>query len=147
MRIGDLGRRLDVAVETIRYYEREGLLPAPERTTSNYRIYRQSQAERLRFIVNCRSLDMTLDEIRQLLVFHDQPLRDCGEVAYLLDAHIGHVSQRITELNRLERQLRTLRKACERNRPSGSCGILRSLVDRKGSPRRTARVHTRRRGA
>lgn len=64
MKIGDLSKRTQTQVETIRYYEHEGLLPEPERTESNYRIYGEVHAERLAFIRHCRSLDMTLDETR-----------------------------------------------------------------------------------
>ena len=67
MKIGELAKATDCAVETIRYYERENLLPAPARSDGNYRLYTQAHVERLTFIRNCRTLDMTLDEIRSLL--------------------------------------------------------------------------------
>ena len=73
MRIGDLAQATLCPVETIRYYEREGLLPAPARSGGNYRLYGTQHVERLRFIRNCRSLDMTHDEIRTLLAFRDGP--------------------------------------------------------------------------
>ena len=110
MKIGDLSKLTQTSVETIRYYEREGLLPEPSRTDGNYRIYGEAHAERLAFIRHCRGLDMTLDEIRQLLRFKDDPASDCGDVNALLDAHIGHVADRIRELRALEKQLKSLRE-------------------------------------
>ncbi|MES0875349.1 Cd(II)/Pb(II)-responsive transcriptional regulator [Sinimarinibacterium thermocellulolyticum] len=135
MQIGQLGRALGVPVETIRYYEREGLLPRAERSTSNYRVYGEAHADRLRFIVNCRALDMTLDEVRSLLDYHDAPSKDCTRVNELLDEHIAQVATRIAELHRLEGQLQRLRKACRRGKASGHCGILRSLRQRPAAPK------------
>jgi len=147
MKIGDLSRDHGVPVETIRYYEREKLLPPPERTASNYRVYAPAHADRLRFIVNCRALDMTLDEIRALLSFHDAPGDDCSEVTRLLDRHLGHVSRRVAELRRLERQLRALRRACRHDQPPGGCGILKTLGATPAGRRGRGAVHARRRGS
>lgn len=127
MKIGELARATQTQVETIRYYEREALLPQTARTEGNYRIYDQAHAERLSFIRHCRSLDMTLDEVRILLRFKDAPAENCGEVNNLLDQHIGHVAQRIRELRGLERQLKGLREQCRVTQDAGQCGILKEL--------------------
>ena len=127
MRIGELAQASGTPIETIRFYEREGLLPAAPRTEGNYRIYTPQHAERLGFIRQCRNLDMTLDEVRVLLRFKDDPLADCGEVNSLLDAHIGHVAQRIRELRALERDLKALRARCTAPHPIAECGILSGL--------------------
>lgn len=127
MKIGDLSKLTQTQVETIRYYEREGLLPEPDRTEGNYRIYGEAHAERLAFIRHCRSLDMALDEIRQLLRFKDDPASDCGDVNALLDVHIGHVADRIRDLRALEIQLKRLRERCSEAQPAASCGILGEL--------------------
>jgi Cd(II)/Pb(II)-responsive transcriptional regulator len=92
MKIGELARAARAQVETIRYYEREGLLPPAPRSDGNYRIYGPVHVERLAFIRHCRSLDMPLAEIRVLLRFKDAPQAECGEVNALLDEHIGHVA-------------------------------------------------------
>ena len=128
MKIGDLARATHCAVETVRYYEREGLLPSPVRSCGNYRLYGSAHVERLRFIRHCRSLDMSHDEIRTLLGFRDAPQRDCGEVNALLDEHIGHVARRIDELRALEHELKRLRGRCHAVRTAGDCGIMRSLA-------------------
>ena len=144
MRIGELALTTGTPVETIRYYEREGLLPAPRRTEGNYRVYAAVHAERLAFIRQCRSLDMTLDEVRTLLRFKDMPNADCGEVNVLLDEHIGHVAQRIRELRVLERELRTLRLQCVEPHCAADCGILQGIEDAAGQGRqRSPRRHVR----
>jgi len=127
MRIGELARATDTKIETIRYYERKGLLAAPARTDGNFRIYADAHVERLSFIRHCRSLDMTLKEIRALLRFKDAPAENCGDVNVLLDAHIGHVAARIRELRALELQLKSLRERCLQAQDAAHCGILNEL--------------------
>jgi Cd(II)/Pb(II)-responsive transcriptional regulator len=134
MKIGDLARAADTPVETVRYYEREGLLPPPARTASNYRAYEQQHLERLLFIRQARALDMSLDEVRVLLRFKDSPQEDCGNVNQVLDEHIGHVSRRIQELRALERQLKALRAQCAEAREAGACGILGGLAKAPRAP-------------
>src|SRR6185312_14220801 len=97
MKIGELARATLTPLETIRFYEREGLLPPTGRTDGNYRIYGQEHVERLTLIRHCRTLDMALDEIRALLRFKASPQENCAGVNELLDEHIGHVAQRIRE--------------------------------------------------
>lgn len=127
LKIGELAKRTDLLVETIRYYEREGLLPDPPRSDGNYRLYSDTHLERLQFIRHCRSLDMTLEEIRNLLRFRDAPARNCGEVNALLDEHIQHVGKRIRELKLLQKKLRGLRNLCQQEQAAKDCGILQSL--------------------
>ena len=127
IRIGELSRLTFCPVETIRYYERDGLLPSPARSEGNFRLYNKQHVERLSFIRRCRTLDMTLDEIRVLLSFRDAPNENCQAVNEMLDAHIGHVATRIHELQRLERQLKRLRRQCSASRQAKDCGILHDL--------------------
>ncbi|UUX96646.1 Cd(II)/Pb(II)-responsive transcriptional regulator [Aquabacterium sp. J223] len=128
MKIGTLAQATATGVETIRFYEREGLLPAPARSSGNYRVYAPEHLERLVFIRQCRSLDMTLDEIRTLLRFKDAPQADCNDVNALLEAHIAHVAYRVRELKTLERGLKELRGQCGRSRQAKDCGILEGLA-------------------
>lgn len=128
MKIGELAKITDTQIETIRYYEREGLLPEAPRSDGNYRIYGNAHAERLSFIRHCRGLDMALDEIRVLLRFKDSPAENCEQVNSLIDEHIEHVAQRIRELNALARQLKALRGLCRDTREASSCGILNGLA-------------------
>lgn len=134
MRIGELAASSAAPVETIRYYEREGLLPAPTRTQGNFRVYSGPHLERLLFIRYCRGLDMSLDEVRVLLRFKDSPGGSCDDVNGLLDAHIGHVSRRIKELRILERELKQLRRRCDEGYPADKCGILSGLAEAARKP-------------
>lgn len=138
MKIGELAAASDTAVETIRYYEREALLPAPARTESNYRSYDSDHLARLQFIRYCRGLDMSLDEIRVLLRFKDSPRENCADVNAVLDEHIGHVSRRIRELRALEKELRELRSQCQEAREAQECGILERLARASNTPRKGA---------
>ena len=112
MKIGELAKRTGCPVETIRYYEREGLLPEPARSEGNYRQYTLAHVERLSFIRHCRSLDMTQEEIRTLLALRDRPEADCGTANRLIDEHLHHVEVRIAELQALREQLRDLGSRC-----------------------------------
>jgi Cd(II)/Pb(II)-responsive transcriptional regulator len=137
LKIGELAKRFGCRVETIRFYEREGLLPAPGRSRGNFRLYGEAHLDRLTFIRHCRSLDMTLSEIRRLLGCRDAPEKSCGEVNALLDEHIRLVSDRIAQLKLLELQLRQLRGHCSRPRAAKHCQILRDLA-RPGEAERVA---------
>lgn len=126
MKIGALSRSTACAVQTIRYYEREGLLPAPVRSEGNYRVYGPVEVERLTFIRNCRALDMTLEEIRRLLALRDGAGENCEGVNALIDEHIEHVALRIAGLQGLQKQLIALRQRCL-GPEAAACQILRQL--------------------
>jgi len=142
MRIGELAKRADCPVETVRYYEKEGLLPVPQRSGANYRDYGASHLERLAFIRRCRSLDMSLPEIRQLLEAVERPGADCAPVDALLDEHIGHVAARIAELQALKDELDAIRAHCAGGHPAKACGIVASLA-RGGRRPAMRRIHVR----
>lgn len=133
MRIGELALSAGTQPETVRYYERLGLLPQPERTEGNYRIYDEGHLERLRFIRNCRAVGITLEEVKRLLYFRDRPDLACHEINELLDTHIARVGKQLGELQRLEEYLRELRACCDSPRTAGDCGILASLDSVGGS--------------
>ena len=129
MRIGELGKKADCLVQTVRFYESEGSLPEPARSEGNFRLYDEVHLQRLLFIRRCRAKDMTLDEIRQLLNLRDRPELGCGEVNALVDAHIAQVRTKMKELRALERELMDLRRSCDSARTSRECGILNSLAE------------------
>lgn len=141
MKIGELAQLAQCSVETIRYYEREGLLPAPARTGGNFRAYTAAHAERLRFIRNCRALDMSQEEIRRLLSLTDHPSEDCKGVNEVFDAHIEHVEARIRELEQLRQALGELRQRCQREQSVGSCGILHGLAAMEQPPAGEKHTH------
>lgn len=127
MKIGELAHLQGCTPETIRFYEKAGLLPAPLRTGGNYRHYTQEHVQRLRFIRNCRTLDMSHDEIRALLQAHDETPDDCQPVNRSIDAHIEHVETRIRELTQLKTQLASLRQRCMVPHDVKNCGIFQQL--------------------
>ena len=127
LQIGELAIRTACRVETIRFYEKKGMLPSPPRSSGNYRLYGAAHVERLLFIRHCRSLDMTLDEIRRLLQVRDTPRDDCSEVSVLLDEHLRQIDVRIAELQQLRDQLGSLSLRCSGARTAEQCGILQEL--------------------
>lgn len=128
MKIGALARATGVDIETIRYYERIGLLPAPERQPNGYRAYGHNHLERLAFIRHCRALDMPITDIRLLLDFIADPSGDCSDVNRAVDAQLDRVRARLKSLRALEKQLSALRGQCGRARSRRECGILHELV-------------------
>lgn len=128
MKIGELARVAQTTVETVRYYEKEGLLSEPARTAGNFRVYGPAHLERLRFIRNCRALDMRLGEIHTLLDLADHPTEGCGAINAVFDQHIAHVEERIRELAHLKEQLVSLRQRCQTERAVDACGILQGLA-------------------
>lgn len=141
MKIGELAQIAQCTVETVRYYEKEGLLPAPARTVANYRSYSNAQVDRLRFIRNCRALDMTHEEVRALLGLVDQPENSCSGVNRVLDEHIAHVDVRIRELRLLKEQLVALRETCHSEQPVVECGIVQGLRSMETESKHARQTH------
>lgn len=128
MRIGELSKLSACPVETIRYYEREGLLPeAPRNPHNNYRQYQAKHVERLIFIRRCRALEMSQEEIRLLLVAQVEPNESCASVNSLIDSHLVDVQRRIDELHALAEELGHIRSQCGEVRTAKDCGILHEL--------------------
>ena len=127
MQIKELARATGVDVETIRYYEKQGLLPAPARRDNGYREYAVAHLERLSFIRHCRALDMPLADVNRLLGFVDEPDAHFGEVDLLVDDQLARVRARLKSMRALEKQLLQLRARCSGTH-EGRCGILDELV-------------------
>ena len=128
MKIGELSQATGVDVETIRYYEKSGLLSPPPRDANGYRAYGQPQLEQLAFVRHCRSLDIPLADVRRLLEFVGSPAADCGDIDQLIDAQLVRVRARLKSLRALERQLAALRAQCDSDHQAQTCGILEELV-------------------
>jgi Cd(II)/Pb(II)-responsive transcriptional regulator len=128
MKIGELAQVAQCTVETVRYYEKEGLLAEPARSRGNFRVYGPAHLERLRFIRNCRVLDMSHVEIHTLLGLADQPAEGCGAINAVVDQHMAHVDARILELAQLKLQLAALRQRCQSEQAVDACGILQGLA-------------------
>ena len=128
MKIGELGAKIGVDAETIRYYERRGLLSLPARSSNGYREYGPGHAERLAFIRHCRALDMSLDEVEVLLSFVESPSRSCAHIDHLVDDQLARLRARLKSMRALERQLLALRLRCKSRQATKKCGILSELV-------------------
>ena len=110
--IGHLSSRSGVNVETIRYYERIGLLAKPLRTTGGYRLYRMADVERLAFIRRTRDLGFSLDDVRRLFDLADGKSRSCRRVNDIANTHLADVRAKLDDLHRMERVLADLVSAC-----------------------------------
>lgn len=128
MRIGELSQATGVDVETIRYYEKKGLLPEPVRSANGYRAYDSPHLERLAFIRHCRALDIPLADIMRLLEFVVHPEANCGDIDRLIDMQLARVQARLQSIQVLEQQLLALRGQCKAHHTASECGILHELV-------------------
>lgn len=124
MKIGELAKLSGIQSATIRFYEKKGLLDAPNRSGSNYRLYGKQDFEKLRFIKHCRQHGMGLSDIRLLLVYKDNPQSGCALANSIVKKHIANVREQIESLTRLEGVLEELLD-CGRKKPGR--GILESL--------------------
>lgn len=128
MRIGELAQRSDCDVETVRFYEREGLIEAPPREANGYRSYSDTHLVQLNFIRHCRSLGMGLPEVRILRSFQAKPELACDRINLLIDGQIARIHSQVESLRQLEQQLHTLRDTCHANQKTSECGIMRNLA-------------------
>lgn len=153
MKIGELSRRCGVGIETIRYYERRGLIDEPARSDSGYRQYPAQAVDRLRFIVGAKDLGFTLDEIVELLSISvgsgptdggeraerrgksgdrgrlPRPRDQCDRVRLIAEEKRSDVQERIEKLTRIRDTLDKLIAACRRNEATGACPIIHSLAE------------------
>lgn len=127
MKIGTLARQADVAIDTVRYYERQGLLPAPERTETGYRSYAPDDVARLRFIRRAKTLGFTLGEIRELLELTGRREQDMAGVKSAAIQKLADVDARIAELQRMRGGLERLVASCPGHGALEHCPILDAL--------------------
>ena len=125
--IGVLSDRSGVNIETVRYYERAGLLAKPARSAGGYRLYRSADIERLRFIRRARALGFSLDEVRRLLGLADQKSQSCRRVHAIAAEHLKEVHAKLADLRRLERVLGVMVKACAQG-AMPACPVLATLA-------------------
>jgi len=141
MKIGELAVAAQCSPETIRYYEKAGLLPPPSRAQNNYRYYSNAHLERLRLIRNCRKLGMSHEEIRSLLHALASASENCEPINSLLDEHIRHVDARIRELANIKEELLALRRRCAEGGALERCGIIEGLNAMEPGPAPGNRSH------
>ena len=127
MKIGEVAERGGVNLQTIRYYEREGLLPAPPRLASGYRLFTEDTVRRVRFIKRAQELGFTLAEIRDLLSLRVDESRSSGEVRSFAEAKIADIDSKIRSLVAMKRALTHLTDKCSGHGPASECPILESI--------------------
>ncbi len=129
--IGEVARRADCKVETVRYYERIGILPSPDRSVGGQRRYDTEHLKRLYFVRRARGLGFTLDEVRNLLELADDREQTCAEVAAIARGHLGGIRSKIANLRRLEAVLDDLVVACA-DGAKPDCPIIETLYREAG---------------
>ena len=127
MTIGRLAADAGVGIDTVRYYEREGLMPAAPRNESGYRLYDATGATRLRFIRRARELGFSLDDVRELLAVSADGGHGTQAMRERAEARLADVERRIAELRRVQRGLKKLVDACPGHGPLDACPILAAL--------------------
>lgn len=126
MRIGELAKATGTKAETIRYYEREGILPAADRTDSNYRDYSDDHLATLTFVRRARELGFGMAQVRQLLALSDHDDKPCEDVDRLVQEQLGEVDHKIADLTLLREELGQMLRSCRGER-IGDCRIVESL--------------------
>ena len=127
LKTGELAKQAEVNVETLRFYEREGLLAEPPRRASGYREYPPDTVQRIRFIQRAKELGFTLRQIKRLLELRVDPDTTCAEVKEQAAKKIADVKQKISDLKRIERALNKLIHTCRGSGPIDDCPILKHL--------------------
>jgi Hg(II)-responsive transcriptional regulator len=128
MTIGKLAKSAGVGVETIRYYERGGFLPPPERLASGYRVYTVDAVNRVRFIKEAQALGFTLNEIAELFGLTDDPHADCASVNKRAQAKLLEIDDKISRLTAMRKSLKRLAKYCPADeQPLSECSIINHL--------------------
>ena len=130
--IGQLARQAHVNVETVRYYERRGLIPPPPRRATGYRQYSPDTVARIQFIKRAQEVGFTLKEIKELLSLRVAPGTTCSDIKIRAEGKIAEVESKIKDLNRMKKALMTLKAACSGRGPTSECPILEALETTKG---------------
>jgi MerR family copper efflux transcriptional regulator len=132
--IGELAERAQVHVETLRYYERRGLVERPPRSASNYRLYPEDAVKRVRFIKRAQALGFSLRDIKELLSLRAASAAECGEIRAHAEAKIKDIDEKIGALMAMKSALSTLVTECSGEGPLTECPILESLETQETTP-------------
>ena len=129
MKIGQVSKKTDLSVQTIRYYETQNLIKSAGRTDGNFRVFDSKVIEQLEFIKHCRHLDLSLSDIKRINELRDNPNAVCEEVNELINDQVKMVKIKMKELRHLKTQLEALTDSCSNNQKVGDCGIIKSLQE------------------
>jgi MerR family mercuric resistance operon transcriptional regulator len=136
MTIGKVAIQSGVGVETIRFYERKGLIEEPPRRESGYRQYPDETVPRVLFIKRAKALGFTLKEIKELLAIRIEPEATCADVLRQAEAKIADIEERIVTLQRMKQALTGLTVACRGRGPASRCPILEAMEDDRNENKR-----------
>ena len=136
--IGQLAKKAEVNIETIRYYERRGLIPRPSRRESGYRQYTQDAVIRIQFIKSAKELGFSLREIQELLSLRLDPATTCGDLQKKAEIKITDIEEKIKTLMGMKKALITLTMKCKGSAPVSECPILETLYINGGALKKTA---------
>ena len=126
--IGRLAEQAGLGIETVRFYERQGLIPPPPRTASNYRIYPEEEVNRLKFIKRAKDLGFTLNEIKELLALQHDPHATKADIKKRTENKIEVIKKKVRDLSRIQEALEHLAGACDGRGPLSDCPILEALT-------------------
>ena len=126
--IGRLAKQVGVGIETVKFYERQGLIEPPPRTDSNYRVYPQAEVERLKFIKRAKDLGFTLKEIKELLELQHDPHATKADIKKRTVKKIENIKQKVRDLSRILHALEHLAGTCDGKGPLSECPILEALT-------------------
>jgi len=132
MTIGKIAKQAGVGVETVRFYERKGLIKQPKKKASDgFRTYSEDEARKIRFIKRAQELGFTLKEVKDLLDLNSNPKATCEDVRVLAEEKINEIDQKIKDLNRMKSSVRQLEKACSESRSAVACCRIIDCFDGK----------------
>lgn len=137
--IGKLAKAADVPASTIRYYERRGLLQPHDRSGGNYRLYGDAALERLRFIRAAQATGFTLDDVVTLFALRVAPKTRCEDVQMLMEQRLDDVKQRMAEMRRVERVLKSFLKKCRQTSRARYCQVIEDLSTKSSSGKTSRR--------
>ena len=126
--IGKIARQAGIGIETIRFYERQGLIPSPPRSAAGYRLYPQNAVQKLRFIRRAKELGFSLKEIRELLALQEDPDATCGDIMERAKQKLTDIEGRIDDLQRIRDTLKTLTDACSSDTGFSECPIMQAIT-------------------
>ncbi len=130
MQIGELSKQSGCSNELIRFYEKNGLLEAPRRTSSNYRVYGPDSLKALHFIQRCRAMDLSLEEIKNLMKLKSEEPQDAIKAHEIISSHLSEIEKKLKQLEELKKELQTLSAKCKHHHgctDNGPCELIDAL--------------------
>lgn len=139
-----VSEQLGIDIETLRYYEKIGLISNPQRLSNGYRQYNSNHIIEIKFIQHCRSLGISIEEIKVLKNLTTKPKEDCSQVNQIIEKNLSLIEQKIKDLKKLRAQLKTLLESCLQTSTLDNCKIVKSL--NKAASEENCACHKKKKG-